>query len=81
MLLTVKVFLILVATVNTPFTDTATITTQVQIRDLGGVKVKVICLNLRTSGTFRPVSITPAVICWHPATGLRLQTHFFPSKK
>jgi len=63
MLLTVKVFLILVATVNTPFTDTATITTQVQIRDLGGVKVKVICLNLRTSGTFRPVSITPAVIC------------------
>lgn len=63
MLLTVKVLLILMATVDTPFTaDTATITTQVQICDLGGVKVKVICLNLCTGGTFRPVSITPAVI-------------------
>ena len=63
MLLTVKVLLILVATVNTPFTEDTAITTQVQIRDLGGIKVKVICLNLCTSGIFSPVSITPAVIC------------------
>ena len=63
MLLTVKVLLILVATVDTPFTEDTAITTQVQIRDLGGVKVKVICLNLCNSGIFSPVSITLAAIC------------------
>jgi len=81
MLLTVKVLLILVATVDTPFTEDTAITTQVQICDLGGVKVKVICLNLCNSGIFSPVCITPAVICCHPATGLRLHTHFCPSEK
>lgn len=61
MLLTGKVLLVLVANVVTCFTVTA-ITTQVQIRHLGGVKVKVICLNLCTTGIFSPVSIVPAVI-------------------
>jgi hypothetical protein len=63
MLLTVKVLLILVATVVTSFTEDTVITTQVQICDLGGVKVKVICLNLCSTGIFSPASITPAVIC------------------
>ena len=63
MLLTVKVLLILVATVDTLVTEDTAITTQVQIRDLGGVKVKVICLNLCNTGIFSPVSITLAVIC------------------
>jgi len=63
MLLTVEVLLILVATADTLFTEDTAITTQVQICDLGGVKVKVSCLNLCTSGIFSPLSTASAAIC------------------
>jgi hypothetical protein len=80
MLFSGEVVLILVATVIISFTDTA-ITTQVQICDLGGVKVKVICLNLCTTGIFSPVSVGPAVIGRYPAAGRRLQTRRVAPKR